>query len=265
MRRAAGVESFARDPVGRYLAGGAWIHFCAHAELFGIVFFGRADRADVEKLVRSLVIELGSQIAPHRSLVDARALGGVDAGAFEVLNGYVRQNHAKLSEKVTRLALVRPRGMEGALVTGFFGVLDAPYPVSVFDGAAEALGWLGEDQIGAELEEVVAQASGVPPGVAALRALLEERLELGPEEAAAALGLSARTLQRRLQEAGTSFQKEAAAVRLRLAERRMLDTDDPLTAIAIDAGFATLQHFSTAFREATGESPSAWRSKRRRL
>jgi len=63
---------------------------------------------------------------------------------------------------------------------------------------------------------------------------------------------------------GTVSNRDRTAGSTCLAERRMLDSDDPLTAVAIDAGFATLQHFSAAFREATGESPSAWRAKRRR-
>jgi AraC-like DNA-binding protein len=41
---------------------------------------------------------------------------------------------------------------------------------------------------------------------------------------------------------------------------RMLESNDPLTAIALDAGFASLQHFSAAFRKLTGASPSAWRA-----
>jgi AraC-like DNA-binding protein len=40
----------------------------------------------------------------------------------------------------------------------------------------------------------------------------------------------------------------------------MIESDAPLTAIAIDSGFASLAHFSAAFRRATGQSPTQWRS-----
>ncbi len=265
MQRAPELESFAREPIGPYLVSAAWVHFCGHSEVVGIVFFRRPDPADVERLTHALVVELAQGVVPHRSLVDASGLGGVDAGAFEVLSGYVRAHHTRLSQQVTQLALVRPSGMEGALVTGFFGVLDAPYPVSVFDDPAAALAWLGEKDptVAGELAAIVEQVSGVPPAVGALRGLLAGNLELTSQQAGDALGMSWRTLQRRLKDAGTTFQREVAAARLRDAQRRMLDSDDPLTAVAIDVGFATLQHFSAAFREATGETPSAWRAKRR--
>jgi AraC-like DNA-binding protein len=178
----------------------------------------------------------------------------------------VRAHHAKLSERVTRLAMVRPSGIEGAVVAGFFRVLDPPYPVAVFEAAPEALEWLGEAPAGlaAELDRLVGEARGLAPTVGALRAWLAPRRSAGIEEACAALGLSARTLQRRLREGGTSWQREVQAARIADAERRMLDTDDPLTAIALDAGFASLQHFSGLFRKARGASPSSWRAQRRR-
>jgi AraC-like DNA-binding protein len=265
MRRAPDLEDFRRDPTGRYLAGRTWIHFGARSDLFGIVFFGRPDRADIEALVRSLMVELGARVAPHRSLVDARLLTGVDAGAFALLHAYVREYKRELKERVERLALVRPEGMEGALVAGFYGVLEPPYPVEVFGDAAAAVKWLGDSlTIVSELAALVGAAAGVAPEVGALRARLSARLDLSIEEAGRALGLSERTLQRRLGDAGTTFQKEVARARLAEAERRMLDTDDPLTAVALDAGFASLQHFSQAFRKATGESPSAWRARRGR-
>ena len=77
------------------------------------------------------------------------------------------------------------------------------------------------------------------------------------------LGLSERSLQRRLQELGTTFHQELVALRLAEARRRMLDSDAPLTRIALEVGFASIQQFSTQFREATGEPPSQWRSRRR--
>ncbi len=265
MRRAAGLDEFRAGPVGQFLAGRSWIHFCAHRELFGIAFFGRPDRGDVAALTASLLVELGDGIAPHRSLVDARRLTGVDAGAFEALHRYVREQHARLSVQVTRLALVRPGGMQGAVVAGFYGVLDPPYPTSVFDEPAPALAWLGEPapQLADELAAAVDEVSGVHPIVGALRALLAGNPSLSAPAACRALGLSERTLQRRLEAAGTSFQKELVATRIAEAQRRLLDSDDPLTAVALDVGFSSLQHFSHQFRLTTGEAPSAWRARRR--
>jgi AraC family transcriptional regulator len=47
--------------------------------------------------------------------------------------------------------------------------------------------------------------------------------------------------------------------RLELAARYMLETDAPLSDIALQCGFTDQAHLSNRFREATGMSPAAWR------
>jgi AraC-like DNA-binding protein len=261
-----------RSPEGRYLAGSSWIHFCASSGFWGVVLWGRPGSDDTEQLVRSLARELQAPAVPHVSLVDASRIESVDAAAFASLDRYVRSEQQRLSVAVRRLALVRASGMAGAVVAGFFQVLPKPYPVDVFADVAGALAWLDHGAGGeplpsshaAELSEAVATAAAAPPVVVALRALLEDRSEtLAVHDAARALAVSERTLQRRLSEVGTSFSEELTQARLRRAERLMLDTDLPLTTIALEVGCASLQHFSALFRKRNGESPSAWRERRR--
>ena len=49
-------------------------------------------------------------------------------------------------------------------------------------------------------------------------------------------------------------------LRLRLARALDLLADDPdLTNLALDLGFSSHSHFSTAFRQAYGRSPSSFR------
>jgi AraC family transcriptional regulator len=50
--------------------------------------------------------------------------------------------------------------------------------------------------------------------------------------------------------------------RLELAARYMLETDAPLSDIALQCGFTDQAHLSNRFREATGTSPAAWRRTR---
>lgn len=98
--------------------------------------------------------------------------------------------------------------------------------------------------------------------LADLRAFLEQRPTCSIYEVARRFGMSQRTLQRRLQELGTSFQREISAAQMRTAMRLMRETGNPLKWIAIESGFASLQHFSSSFRARVGESPSAWRAGR---
>jgi len=41
----------------------------------------------------------------------------------------------------------------------------------------------------------------------------------------------------------------------------LADTDHKITSIAFEVGCASLQHFSTLFRKATGVAPSEWRAR----
>jgi AraC-like DNA-binding protein len=265
MQRAASLGAFLKQPAGTFLAGRAWVYFCVRPDLFIIVFFGRLARDDVEALTGALAVELSEQIAPHRSLVDARLLRGADPGAFEALGAYVVRHGRQLSAQVTRNALVRPEGMTGALVAGFYNVVARPYPVSVFEDCDSALAWLGEppSPLAKELAAAVDHVAGVDTTVGALRGLLAANLDLSAVQAGRALAMSERSLQRRLQGAGTSFRKELLAARLDEARRRLLDGDDPVSDIALEVGFSSLQHFSNAFRLATGDAPTAWRSRLR--
>lgn len=264
MRATADIDRFASDPVGACVVADSWIHWCARPELFGVLLWGRPSGDSVRALIRSLRVELRPTIQSHRSLVDASRVDGVDATAFELLAGYVREQHARLATQVTRLALVRPGGFAGASVAGFYEVLAPPYPVEVFDDARGALSWLdaGADHAWLdELEQAHRELTSVSPLIASLRAVIVDRLlEVDIGAAARALGLSARTLQRRLMEDGTTFQQELAAARIREAQRRMRDSDAPLTEIAHDVGFTSIQHFSTQFRRAVGLTPSEWRA-----
>ncbi|HZS36454.1 MAG TPA: helix-turn-helix domain-containing protein [Polyangia bacterium] len=266
MRRAASVDGFRAAPAGSFLVGRSWIHFCARAELWGVVLFGRPDREDAAQLTRSISVELSPDVERHGSYIDARRLEGVDPGAYTVLLEHVQRTWDASTRQFTRLALVCPSGFEGAVVAGFYGALPPPCPVQVFESAGEALAWLGEPDASLDerLREILAEVRGTAPLLDALRALLREQL-VSPDLAAICrtLSLSARTLQRRLHEEGTSFHKELLAARVEEARRRLRDSDDPLTVVALEVGFASPQHFSARFRDAFGESPSAWRARHR--
>ncbi len=80
--------------------------------------------------------------------------------------------------------------------------------------------------------------------------------------AARALGQAPRSLQRHLRDAGTSFQRELDAARVRVAQRLLETSRASLTEIALDVGCASPQHFSALFRRVTGQTPSAWRTSR---
>jgi AraC-like DNA-binding protein len=80
--------------------------------------------------------------------------------------------------------------------------------------------------------------------------------------AATALGVSVRTLQRRLAEAGLSFEVLVRTDRLDRAARLLETTRSTVLDIALDLGYSDHAHFTRAFRRWTGLAPLAYRRAR---
>jgi AraC-like DNA-binding protein len=78
-------------------------------------------------------------------------------------------------------------------------------------------------------------------------------------EIAGELGLSLRTLHRRLAEDGVSFQSIVDGVRRSLAVELLENTHIVIDQIAERVGFADATSFRKAFKKWTGRSPSAYR------
>lgn len=261
MRRATASE-FKKDPIGRYVSGTNWAHFCAQPTTWGMMLWGRPTEADALQLERTLVLELVPPAVPHVSIVDASRLEAADEGAFTSIGRYVEQNWVGLRQQVTRLALIRPDSLLGAVVAGAFEVMKKPYPVKVFPTVKASLRWLGLKEL--SLDHVHAESIGQSPMITSLRTWLDRHLPGPPiDDAARFLELSQRTLQRRLTAERTSYEREVMHARVRAAQRLLGTRDAKLSTIAVDAGFASLQQLNTVFKRVTGTSPRAWRESTR--
>jgi AraC-like DNA-binding protein len=102
-------------------------------------------------------------------------------------------------------------------------------------------------EIAVRVERLVAER--LPDGGATLRAT------------AAMLGMSERTLQRRLRAEGTTFEDLVDGVR-RARSLAYLDARMPIAEVAYLLGYAEPSVFHRAFKRWTGHSPEAWRSAR---
>lgn len=80
------------------------------------------------------------------------------------------------------------------------------------------------------------------------------------DHVASQLGMTARTLQRRLGERETTFQPLVDGVRRRYAERYLSDDRLAVAEIAFLVGFADPSNFHRAFRRWTGTTPTAFRA-----
>ena len=77
--------------------------------------------------------------------------------------------------------------------------------------------------------------------------------------AAARLGLSPRTIQRRLSDMDCTFEDIVDRVRQRIALERLSSSNESITSIAMSLGYSDTAHFNRAFRRWTGRSPSDFR------
>ncbi|MEP5762957.1 MAG: AraC family transcriptional regulator ligand-binding domain-containing protein [Halieaceae bacterium] len=84
--------------------------------------------------------------------------------------------------------------------------------------------------------------------------------EVSLDQLAKELGVSRRTLQRRLAERDTFFQRVLSEVRAELAARYLADKRLDITEIAFLLGYSDLASFSTAFRGWYKRSPSEYRA-----
>jgi AraC-like DNA-binding protein len=168
-----------------------------------------------------------------------------------------------------RIELTRRRADE-AMLQRHFGCevrFDAPADLLVLDATALAEPFVTHN---AELLEVIT------PGLEAalnesghartladdVRTALSQRIcgeRPAVEKVAKALGMSPRTLQRRLEELGTTYQRLLDDVRRRSARRLLTNTDLDSGEVAFLLGFEELNSFTRAFHGWEGTTPTRWR------
>ena len=95
-----------------------------------------------------------------------------------------------------------------------------------------------------------------------VRIQVSQRLSEGVpnvSDIAAGLGMSGRSLQRRLSEKGFAYQDLVDSARRELAERLLKGSDYALAEIAFMTGFSDQSAFSRAFKRWAGETPRSFR------
>jgi AraC-like DNA-binding protein len=168
-----------------------------------------------------------------------------------------------------RLELTRRRAHE-ALLRRHFGCdirFDAPFEVIVLEEALLALPLVTHNAhllavLLPGLESALEQAGGSRTLADDVRSALNQRIcgeRPAVDKVAKALGMSPRTLQRRLGELGTTYQQLLDEVRHRSARRLLANTDLGPGEVAFLLGFEELNSFTRAFHSWEGTTPARWR------
>lgn len=222
------------------------------------------DAADIAAVTKAWerAAALGS---PYRSLVDVRRVTRVDPLAFAALARHLRER-TDFHGLLERQAVVQPDGVVGAVSAGILKLIDWKTPLAVFGESEPAIEWLapGDAAIADAYASLCDEVWSTPEVVRALRALLADAcVGVDVESAARRLGRSARTFQRELSDAATSFSAELDRARVERAKELLSSTDQKVAAIARGVGYQSDAHFSKRFVALTGMTPAAWRVVRR--
>ncbi|MBL8677898.1 MAG: helix-turn-helix domain-containing protein [Myxococcales bacterium] len=263
--RASSIDAFLAAPCRQSVSGPHYIVHCPTPTLAVTTFWGEPTVDEIEQLLRLFdVAAMPSMRAPIDGVMNGQALTGVDPRAFSRLLEFVRARHSELRALLRRQAILLPSGVLAATMAGFFALLRPPYPIATFETLEAALAWLSIDEPESwanALERDALDARGGGSLLYQLRAhLATQRASASVDGAASALGMSTRSLQRRLSECGVSFRHELARARIEHAKRALETSDAKLADVARTAGFASVAHFIVAFRTHTGQTPAAYRA-----
>jgi AraC-like DNA-binding protein len=266
VERAASIDSFVANPIGRYFAGPTYFICGWSHTLCGSAHWGRPSESDARDLTRLFDLARHPDLAGGFTVyMDSRALEPLEWAAVSIILEYVRSRLPEWGRVITKQAVLVADGPAGALVAGMAPLAGLTYPMRFFTAPEEARRWLDHPEVPqalAAIEPLVDAERGVSPVLRALRRYLERSLEGATIDAAAhEAGLSPRSLQRELRSHQTSFSAELGAARIRIACQLLTFGDDKIEIIARRVGCATSSHLSRFFRRAVGETPAEYRAR----
>jgi AraC-like DNA-binding protein len=184
---------------------------------------------------------------------------------------HLAQHGTKTTVKPRRVEFAR-RPANGAILRKYFGCelrFDARHDLMVFDESILELPMVNRN---AQMFAILVPGLELAlPKNDPARTLADDVSEILSDRmsgdrptvsnVAKSLGMSARTLQRRLGELGTTYQELLDHVRQRVARRLLTNTNLSMEEVAFLLGFEEVNSFMRAFHVWEGMTPARWRSK----
>lgn len=268
MARALGVadsfDAFLQQPRDSYFAGRDHLFFVPSPTLIGGCAWGAPDELAAARLLAIATAPTATGMEERCDVVlDLSRVRGVPTAAFQTLFQGAVAHRDLLAGKVRRQALIRGEGILASAIEGFASLMQAKHAVHTFESLASALAWLGVRNAPALIAEVNQLCDDLERGS-------QWRVQLGRwieancvdptlEDAAHALALSPRTLQRRLSEHDLRFSTMVADARLQRARHELVTTNDKIEVIALRLGYRSHSAFARSFQRQTSLSPADYR------
>ena len=258
------LSAFFGPPARRIVVHRSFAYWQAERRVFGTMIWGRPDEADVDEMCAAHEVGADPLFAGHTSLVDLRAVEAADLLAFERLLTYLKKRRDAWSPNVAHQAVLHRGGFAHATVAGMFQFLNPGHPVSFTDDPVAAYDAVGASEERPALEALRATLLGAPDVVRRTQTAFDTLPPRSDFTAVARLvGMSVRSLQRRLAEVGSSLRLERQKRMLRASERLLEGTELDLDAIAALVGASSASQLVRLFREHRGTTPGALRKRQR--
>lgn len=289
MKRSDELRSFLASPVGAYLAGRTWFIWCSRSDLAGAVVWGHHSESDAKELVAAMRMT-AALATPYDFISDFSRVAAINIAALEILLADVKQQRETYYATTRTSVLVRPSGFASALAAGAFRLYAAAtdWRVSgtqevattsqparpgswrrswrIVDTTWESFAALDRADLGEvrnSVESILAEEAKADVDIATLRGLFLRVPSITLPQAAKQLGVSERSLQRKLEDAGTNFRSLSSETKLQEAKRLLEGTDEKLTEIARRVGLRSAEQLNKLFRVQLGENPSTIRKRAR--
>jgi len=262
MRRVEGVSSFLVAADGDcYFATDRSLVWRKGTDLLGFSVWGDRDRGSFDQEARIFDHFTESTRPRQRVLVDISLCSAVNPTTFSRAVSYLSSRRARHAAGIEQLAVVLPQGVAGAVIVGLTVIVQPEFALRLFSDVTSALAWLQCEDPEALAEELASlhRLAADKSLLAGLhRLFMETEFSVSLSQAARRLGMSQRTLQRRLSAARTTFHAELSNAKLAMAKTLLSLGGRSITTIALELGFASVQHFSARFSAVHGESPRSW-------
>ncbi|MDP3277949.1 MAG: helix-turn-helix transcriptional regulator [Deltaproteobacteria bacterium] len=261
--REASLGQFRQHPVGHYTQTASALLWCASPSLGGARVWGRPSSEETREIVGLLGLYEHAMAESFSVVLDTAAIDEIDPAAALVMLGWVKEHRKSFLRRVQMQANVIRDNAVGFAFVGILSAFGASHPFRVFTDRVEAFRAIDPavgPALGEEIERLVEGIRGTAPELHALRARLAIEPTLSLAQAATALGVSRRSLQRTLASGGCTFRGELTDARFAHAQALLRTTDDKLATVAARVGLSE-RSLTSLFLARTGVTPGAWRQR----
>lgn len=209
----------------------------------GASLWGRVSHAQIDVAYAAVRTHAEAGSGPLDAVTDLTGVTSFDDAVYLRMATYFAELASRIEPRLVRHTVIVPEGILRAAIAGFLHLHTRH-------------GWQIAEQLDASIAARVAALVEPRRDQDLVTALRAQPAHDSLPDAARALGVAPRTLQRALHGAGTCFRTVVEEARIAEACRLLDNTDLKVEAVAREVGFGSLSGFVRSFRRVCGQTPS---------